>query len=289
MTTYPYVAARYDFGPRKATLGLCFHGAEAEAGVVGYLSRDPARRVSANFVCEASGRMVRMLPWDNTSGSMNPTDRSTNKAYYGHDHLVDVLGDYWTDPNIAVISVEIEMYARQGPNIAQVASLIAWSKDMKARYPSIRGAIGHADQTDTKGCPGTTSNMKLVFASIGGHGLWQQEEPVPLIELANLTYTSKVVPKLNVPILREPRNEGPVIRMTKAGDAFPRVGVTDTGFHVIEAQDDTIGPFTAYIARGNVNPDEPIAAPLPDCSAAVAAQRERDREAVLAAVAEALP
>jgi hypothetical protein len=173
VTTYPFIQAAYDFGKRKGpTLGLMFHGAEAESGVVGYLSRDPARHVSANFVCERSGRMVRMLNIDNASGSMNPADRSTDKAYYGHKHLVAVLGDWWRDPNSAVISVEIEMYARLGPNDAQVNSLIAWSKDMKSRYRSIRGALGHADQTDTKGCPGTTAKMRLVFSQIGGHGLW---------------------------------------------------------------------------------------------------------------------
>jgi N-acetyl-anhydromuramyl-L-alanine amidase AmpD len=170
---YTYVQARYDFGVRKGpTLGLMFHGAEADAGVVGYLSRQPARGVSANFVCERSGRMVQMLPLSHASGSMNPNDRSTNKAYYGHDHLVDVLESWWRDPNSAVISVEIEMFARNGPNPDQVASLIEWSADMATRYPSIQGALGHADQTDTKGCPGSTAAMKSVFAAIGGHGLW---------------------------------------------------------------------------------------------------------------------
>lgn len=174
VTTYPFVQARYDYGKRKGpTLGLMFHGSESEAGLVGYLSRDPARGVSANFVCERSGRMVRMLNIDNASGSLNPKDRSTDKAYYGHKHLVAVLGDWWTNPNAAVISVEIEMYAAKGPNDAQVASLIAWSKDMTARFPSIRGALGHADQTDTKGCPGTTAKMRAVFDGIGGHGLWR--------------------------------------------------------------------------------------------------------------------
>lgn len=182
MTTYPFVQARYDFGLRKGpTLGLMFHGAEATSGVVGYLSREPARNVSANFVCERSGRMVRMLNVNNASGSLNPNDRSTDKAYFGASHLKAVLGSWWTDPNSAVISVEIEMYAREGPNIAQVATLIDWSKDMVSRFPTIRGALGHADQTDTKRCPGTTTNMKLVFSSIGGHGLWTEPEEEPVL------------------------------------------------------------------------------------------------------------
>jgi hypothetical protein len=172
MADYAYVDSAFHYGPRKATLGLVFHCAEAFSGVVGYLSRDPARGVSASFVCENSGRMVRMLGWNEAAGALNPRDRSTNKAYYGHDHLVDVLGDYWTDPNAATIQVEIETKASVGPNADQVAALISWAADMKARFPSLRGALGHADQTDTKPCPGTTDAMKSVFAAIGGHGLW---------------------------------------------------------------------------------------------------------------------
>ena len=185
MTTYPYVQARYDFGVRKGpTLGLMFHGAEAESGVVGYLSRNPARNVSANFVCERrTGRMVQMLAMTHASGSLNPADRSSDKSYYGATHLKAVLGSYWRDPNSAVISVEIEMYAKSGPDEAQVRSLIEWSNDMVGRFPTIRGALGHADQTDTKGCPGMTAAMKSVFAGIGGHGLWTpQEEPEPVVK-----------------------------------------------------------------------------------------------------------
>jgi hypothetical protein len=203
VATYPYVQARYDFGVRKGpTLGLMLHGSESESGLVGYLTRDPARNVSANFVCERTGRMVQMLDIDHASGSLNPQDRSSDKAYYGHQHLVDVLGQWWTDPNSAVISVEIEMYAAKGPNDAQVASLIDWGKDMRQRFPSIRGALGHADQTDTKGCPGSTPAIKAAFAGIGGHGLFTDSsgDDVKFIQASDLGQTKLLRLPLGTPL-----------------------------------------------------------------------------------------
>jgi hypothetical protein len=296
VTTYPYTAARYDFGPRKGpTLGLLFHGAEAESGVVGYLSRDPARGVSANFVCERSGRMVRMLPYNNASGSLNPNDRSTDKAYYGHSHLVDVLGDWWRDPNSAVVSVEIEMYAKDGPTIAQVAALIAWSKDMRSRFPSIRGALGHADQTDTKGCPGTTANMKLVFSSIGGHGLWQEEPMlgIRIVEAVSGVSTVKSDAQHYLVRLRdgarlkvpsgERRDVVAKVALLEPLDAYP--GDRTNGYLIgglvgqpnIEA---------AFILATDVD-FAPTA--VSDCSDVVAVARDKDRAAVLAKVAEVYP
>ncbi len=183
MTTYPFVPSYYDdLGARKGpTLGLMIHMAEG-GGTVGYLDKNgdpPARRVSVHAVCEYTGRVVQMLKWGDASGSLNPADRSTDKAYFGHQHLVDVLGDWWPDPNSAVISMEIEGFAVAGPNQKQVAAAIAWGLDMRGRYPSIRGALGHADQTDTKRCPGATPPMRAIFTGLGGHGLFT-EEPMGL-------------------------------------------------------------------------------------------------------------
>jgi len=182
MTTYPFVAAWYDnYGPRKGpTLGLMYHMAEG-GGTVGYLDKigtAPARGVSVHAVCEYSGRVVQMLKWGDASGSLNPADRSTDKAYFSHSTLVDVLGDWWLDPNSAVISMEIEGVAVDGPNAKQVAAAIAWGLDMRVRWPDIRGALGHADQTDTKRCPGATPPMRAIFAGVGGHGLFTEEFPM---------------------------------------------------------------------------------------------------------------
>jgi hypothetical protein len=172
---YPYRAAWFNYGTRKTTLGIVFHMAEGY-GTVGYLDKygaRPPRGVSVHAVCDRYGHITQMLPWNAISGSLNPSDRSTNKGYYGHTKLVAVLGKYWTDPNRYLVSMEIEGYAKNGPTKAQQAAAIKWGREMKARYKSVmRGAIGHADQTNTKGCPGTSAGMKAIFAGVGGHGRW---------------------------------------------------------------------------------------------------------------------
>ena len=174
--SYPYRQAWFShYGTRKTTRGIVYHMAEGY-GTVGYLDKYgamPPRGVSVHAVCDRNGHITQMLPWNAISGSLNPANRSTNKAYYGHKHLVAVLGTGWTDPNRYLVSMEIEGYAKSGPNPAQVAAAIKWGKEMKARYRSVmRGALGHADQTDTKRCPGTSKGMLAIFKGVGGHGRW---------------------------------------------------------------------------------------------------------------------
>lgn len=183
--TYRFVQG-IDYGPRKGTLGLEFHMSEGGDELPGYLAQHfgetvtewhtRIRGVSCHIALLTTGEPVQMVDFDNASGNVNPADRSTDKGYYGHSTLVDVLGDHWTDPNAWSISMEIAGHAATGPNAAQVKAAIAWANDMKARYPSLRGAWGHADQTDTKGCPGLTDNMKAIFAGLGGHGLWEAND-----------------------------------------------------------------------------------------------------------------
>ena len=57
---------------------------------------------------------------------------------------------------------------------------------MKAMFPTIRGAVGHHDQS-TKPCPGLTPNMKAIFGLIGGHGLWTTEEPMKQLPITDRT------------------------------------------------------------------------------------------------------
>lgn len=192
--TYTYVQAACDYGLRKGpTLALVFHMAEG-GGTVSYLDNigsPPRLGVSANFVCEYSGRMVQMLPLDHASGSLHPGDIASEKPYYKGSIFKAVLGDWWDDPNSASISVEIEGFASSGPGSGQVKALIAWAADMAARFPTIRGAVGHADQTDVKACPGASSNMRAIFDGIGGHGLWAGGDMAGLaIRLAATASTS---------------------------------------------------------------------------------------------------
>jgi hypothetical protein len=280
VATYTYVQARYDFGVRKGpTLGLMLHGSESESGLVGYLTRDPARNVSANFVCERTGRMVQMLDIDHASGSLNPNDRSSDKAYYGHQHLVDVLGAWWTDPNSAVISVEIEMYAAKGPNDAQVASLIDWGHDMRQRFPSIRGALGHADQTDTKGCPGSTPLIKSAFAGIGGHGLFTAGDDVKFIYAID----GKL---LTLPLGASLYGfDGTVVTKTATARDWPVIGAADghgdqivikTGTGAVYPDGQTQPTYLVAKTGTLVDAPAPIVVAA-DCSAEVAAAISADR------------
>ncbi len=135
------------------------------------------RGVSANAVILTDGTVWQMVDWSHASGSMNPADRNpSTTGYYNGTVIKEVLGANYVDPNAYSISVEICGYRAQGPTPAQVKTAIAWGLDMRSRYPSLRGAYGHHDQTDTKGCPGTTANMRAIFDGVGGHGLFTEDD-----------------------------------------------------------------------------------------------------------------
>lgn len=178
-----------DYGPRKGTLGFVVHMAEGGDGTLPYLARragesDAAwrtrvRGVSANFVILSTGETVQMVRWGNASGSLNPADRGPSTGFYNAGVVKAVLGSKYVDPNAYSLSVEITGYRRNGPNRAQVEALVALVAKARERYPSLRGAYGHADQTDTKGCPGTAPLMLEAWQRIG-HGLFALEEAMPL-------------------------------------------------------------------------------------------------------------
>lgn len=185
--TYPFKQG-IDYGPRDGTLGLSFHMSEGYDGLPNYLARhsgedlwewaDRVNGVSCNAALLSDGTIWQMLDWGHASGNLNPEDRAGEYGYYGHHHLRDVLGDHWPDPNAWTISMEIAGFRKNGPTDAQVKAAIAWGLDMRSRYPKIRGAVGHHDQSP-KACPGLTANMKAIFAGVGGHGLFTEDDMVP--------------------------------------------------------------------------------------------------------------
>lgn len=222
-----------DYGPRDGTLGLEFHMAEGGNGTLGYLARHPgedlhewAQRVngvSCNALLLDTGEVVQMVAWGHASGNVNPGDRAGEYGYYGHHHLVDVLGTHWPDPNTWSISMEIVGWrgggapvpagVTPGPNDKQVAAAIAWGKDMIGRYPSLRGTWGHHDQAP-KACPGLTANMKAIFAGLGGHGLWT---PAPPVE-----------DPMGVPVAIDDSDYRGTCRVVGAGHAFINVETCQT-------------------------------------------------------------
>lgn len=184
MPIYPFIAAAFDYGLRRAAArAFVIHMAEG-GGTVGYLSRDPARGVSVHFVIEYSGRIVQMLKLDRVSGSINPDRlRITNDppfvgyngelVRYGVTARKRVMGDWDAKPNHACITVEVEGRAYRGPNIAQRRALVLLTRDVLVRQPSIVGLLGHRDFADYKACPGKLipwANMAMTTGS-GRHGI----------------------------------------------------------------------------------------------------------------------
>lgn len=286
---YPYTQSWWDYGVRNGpTLGLCYHMAEG-SGTVGYLDNKgnpPPRGVSVHAVCQLDGTVVQMLPWSHASGSLNPDDRTTEYGYYGHDTLIAVLGSYWLDPNVAVLSMEIEGFRAQGPNPKQVAAAIAWGLDMKSHYPELRGAIGHHDQSP-KECPGTTAAMKAIFAGVGGHGLWQQETVMLEVEFPDgpLVTGTITIPKgktayrigSGAPVTIGGATNRNAVRVVKVGGS--------SGY-----QFDWDVPSAAHFVY---TPDATFTPAVTDCTAqitaAVAKEHEENRAAALKAVGDAIP
>lgn len=166
-----YVPAKYDnYGNRRGpALGFVLHMAEGW-NVSRYLSVGNVKRgVSVHFTVEKDGKIVQMMGLDRISGSINPkVRRYTNTRRYGHEHAVHALGDWWTNPNNAVISVEVAGFQKDGPNpkqVAAIAELFAW---LVKKYPRLI-PLGHADFQALKPCPGTKF-FDEVYHVLGGHG-----------------------------------------------------------------------------------------------------------------------
>jgi hypothetical protein len=171
--SYHFVQAANDYGRRKGpVLAFVIHMAEG-GGTVGFLSRPNQRGVSVTYVIEYSGRIVQMLLESHASGSINPGDLRTTEgpSPFGISVAIDTLGSWINDPNSAVLSVEIEGFAKDGPNEDQKAALLRLVGDIRTRYPQI-GLLGHRDFVDYKACPGS----HIPWDALGGHGPATEED-----------------------------------------------------------------------------------------------------------------
>jgi hypothetical protein len=147
-------------------------------GTVGFLSRKNRDGVSVHYVIERSGRTVQMLREDHMHSSIRIRNKGGASAIrktddpngpFGHSAAVAVLGDgadvtKTLGPNHSTLSVEIEGFARDGPNPAQNDALAALVADIRTRFPDI-GLLGHRD-LNVKGCPGRL----IPWDRLGGHG-----------------------------------------------------------------------------------------------------------------------
>jgi len=115
---------------------------------------------------------VRILPEHRISGSIDPdTLRQTNdpNGFYGVNHARHALGRWWSNPNVAVISVEVAGRAKDGPTKRQVAAMVELFEDIDRRYGRVI-PLGHRDFQQVKRCPGQTAAIRRAFREMGGHG-----------------------------------------------------------------------------------------------------------------------
>jgi len=178
--TYPFVAARW-FTPGAITeyRAIVVHMAEG-GGTVKYLTT-VTRDVSASHVIEYSGRIVQMVKDGDASHCQHVSPEPYTSENYGiYSSLTGraVLGaDGWADVNRYVFAVELEGFRAKGPNAAQKVALKALVADLRKRFPSIRGLLGHRDVQD-KSCPGAL----IPWAEIGGHGYIEEDEVITAIK-----------------------------------------------------------------------------------------------------------
>lgn len=291
--TYPYVQSAVDLGPaRGPRLAVVWHMAEG-GGTVGYLSRPNPNGVSVHFVIERDGDIVQMLQLDRMHSSIRASDIRTtdDKPYdwagvpvvYGATAARAVLGR-WADtakslgPNHASIGVEIEGYAKDGPNARQVAAIAELHRDLETRYPGIR-SLSHRDFADYKACPG----KRIPWDRVGGHG--------PEVDRLSV-YTSTAVtghfvttPGKAIPAYA-PAPDGWELRKTWTPQGVYTIGfirrlVRVAGeakpsslLFVPESSSNAVGGL--YVSTADVE-EVYDQAPLPDCSAAIAAAIAADR------------
>jgi hypothetical protein len=175
--TFPFVQAFHDLGPRKLPIrGFTIHMAEG-GGTVGFLSRKNRDGVSVHYVIDRAGGITQMLLEDHMHSSIRIHNKNGASAIrrtddpdgiFGRTAALAVLGDRadtvaTLGPNHSTLSVEIEGFARDGPNTAQQDALEVLVADIRTRFPDI-GLLGHRD-FNIKGCPG-----KLIpWERLGGH------------------------------------------------------------------------------------------------------------------------
>lgn len=185
--TWPFVPARhFTRGGLREVRAILWHMAEG-GGTVGYL-RTARINVSATFVIEYTGRTVRMVADGDASHSAHVSIDEDNADADDCGGLYDpsiaraILGpDGWRDVNAYVVSVEIEGFRRDGPNPSQRAAIVALYGELRERYPTIRGNLGHRDVQDYKGCPG----CRFPWEAIGGHGRLSEDDMGLRVEITD--------------------------------------------------------------------------------------------------------
>jgi N-acetylmuramoyl-L-alanine amidase len=248
---FPFVQAFHDLGLRgEPVLGFTIHMAEG-GGTVGFLQHANPHGVSVHYVIEDSGRIVQMLLESHMHTSIRIKNKDGSNAirqgndpngFFGHGAAVAVLGDTadtrtTLGPNNSTIAVEIEGFAKNGPNEDQKDALVALVTDVRTRFPRI-GLLGHRDH-----------NIK------GGHGPAAGGEDMPGVESTlpqSLAVGKVTIPKGTVAIrvsnhakFEVPKNvTRPAYRMQLAGGQSAIVYFVDLNGNVTHFVRDTAAGVT---------------------------------------------
>jgi len=273
--TYPYVQAKW-FTPGAITQyrAIVVHMAEG-GGTVNWLTH-PTSDVSASHVIEYSGRIVQMVKDGDASHCQHVSPEpytSENHGIYSSLTGRAVLGaDGWADVNRYVFAVEIEGFRVKGPNDAQKVALKALVTDLRGRFPSIRGLLGHRDVQD-KSCPGAL----IPWAEIGGHGMFEEDE-VQITKTIRERWHPTVTGTTSNGVLRATPDRGaPIVDRIPATSQIITVAEvrtvagTDGNWRLVETADLS----TLYALRADWISDglAPVPPPI-DCAPLVNAARQ---------------
>lgn len=286
--TYPFVQAKwYSPGAIAEVRALVIHFAEG-GGTVGYF-QNTTRDVSSHFVLQYDGTIVQMVKDGDAdhcqhvdTGSWSyPGDltRANGVAVLGSDVMDNA--DH-TRVNRYVHAIEIEGFRATGMNTAQEASLIAWVAERRAKFPTIRGLLGHGD-VQNKACPGPL----IPWDRLGGHGLTQGGDVTPL------SITDELPKEVQVPVGTPYLDLDGKTVLDDGPSAFldwrPSPFSITPGFHAIYATVNGIRRLVLVQGVPARNPADPTPFSAKDMTDAKAAQLERDRAAAIAAIEAALP
>lgn len=253
--------------PRPSGAGvraIAIHHAEG-GGTAGWLTRADGN--SSHYVVEYTGKIVAQVHEQRAAGSMKASLTRTNddapfeflgeRIVYGRTALNKALGSFATNPNAAVIAIEVEGFAKDGPNPAQRAALAKLVADIRTRYNAIP-CIGHRDQQNYKACPG----KRIPWADYGGHAVRTNEVPDMPLELANFTPKRVTIPAETVIYL----TDGSVLKTIHTQvikDSPVGVFLNGVGYRLIDAID---GDNTMLAMVRSKDVTSTAIVPVPDVS-----------------------